>query len=110
MASSQPTRTQLWLGLTRPRTLLSGLSTVLVAIFYAAFIGPIDPLRTALLLVVAISAQIGSNIANDLIDFKKGADTEERTGPLRPLSKGLLTEGEVRRALYISLFVLLAHY
>jgi 1,4-dihydroxy-2-naphthoate octaprenyltransferase len=108
MASSQPTRTQLWLGLTRPRTLLSGLSTVLVAIFYAAFIGPIDPLRTALLLVVAISAQIGSNIANDLIDFKKGADTEERTGPLRPLSKGLLTEGEVRRALYISLFVFLA--
>ena len=108
MASLQPTRTQLWLGLTRPRTLLSGLSAVLVAIFYAAFIGPIDPLRTAVLLVVAISAQIGSNIANDLIDFKKGADTEERTGPLRPLSKGLLTEGEVRRALYISLFVFLA--
>ena len=108
MTSSQPTHTQLWLGLTRPRTLLSSLSAVLVAIFYAAFIGPIDPLRTALLLVVAISAQIGSNIANDLIDFKKGADTEERTGPLRPLSKGLLTEGEVRRALYISLFVFLA--
>ena len=106
--SSSPTRAQLWLGLTRPRTLLSGLSSVLVALFYALSLGSIDPLKTALLLVVAISAQIGSNIANDLIDFKKGADTDERTGPLRPLSKGLLTEGEVRRALYLSLAVFLA--
>ena len=108
LSDKTPSRAQLWLGLTRPRTLLSGLSSVLVAIFYAASIGAINPLRTALLLIVAVSAQIGSNIANDLIDFKKGADTDERTGPLRPLSKGLLTEGEVRRALYISLAVLLA--
>ena len=107
VSDKTPSRAQLWLGLTRPRTLLSGLSSVLVAIFYASSLGPIDPLRTTLLLIVAISAQIGSNIANDLIDFKKGADTDERTGPLRPLSKGLLTEGEVRRALYISLAVLL---
>ena len=105
VSDKTPSRAQLWLGLTRPRTLLSGLSSVLVAIFYAASLGPIDPLRTTLLLIVAISAQIGSNIANDLIDFKKGADTDERTGPLRPLSKGLLTEGEVRRALYISLAI-----
>ena len=105
--SSSPSRAQLWLGLTRPRTLLSGVSSVLVALFYALSLGSIDPLKTALLLVVAISAQIGSNIANDLIDFKKGADTDERTGPLRPLSKGLLTEGEVRRALYLSLAVFL---
>ena len=98
--SSSPSRAQLWLGLTRPRTLLSGVSSVLVALFYALSLGSIDPLKTALLLIVAISAQIGSNIANDLIDFKKGADTDERTGPLRPLSKGLLTEGEVRRALF----------
>ena len=107
VSDKTPSRAQLWLGLTRPRTLLSGLSSVLVSIFYASSLGPIDPLRTTLLLIVAISAQIGSNIANDLIDFKKGADTDERTGPLRPLSKGLLTEGEVRRALYISLAVLL---
>ena len=105
--SSSPSRAQLWLGLTRPRTLLSGVSSVLVALFYALSLGSIDPLKTALLLIVAISAQIGSNIANDLIDFKKGADTDERTGPLRPLSKGLLTEGEVRRALYLSLAVFL---
>lgn len=101
-----PSRLALWLGLTRPRTLLSGLSSVLIALFYALSIGPIDWVKAVLIMVVAISAQIGSNIANDLIDFRKGADTDERTGPLRPLSKGLLTEREVRLALYLTLAVL----
>lgn len=99
-------RTALWLGLTRPRTLFSGLSSVLVALFYATSLGALDWVKAVLLIVVAISAQIGSNIANDLIDYRKGADTQERTGPLRPLSKGLLTEREVRCALYLSLFLL----
>ena len=106
--SSSPSRAQLWLGLTRPRTLLSGVSSVLVALFYALSLGSIDPLKTALLLIVAISAQIGSNIANDLIDHRKGADTDERKGPLRPLSRGLISEREVRIALYLSLAVLIA--
>lgn len=101
-----PSRTALWLGLTRPRTLFSGLSSVLVALFYAASLGALDWVKAVLLIVVAISAQIGSNIANDLIDYRKGADTQERTGPLRPLSKGLLTEREVRCALYLSLLLL----
>lgn len=101
-----PSRTALWLGLTRPRTLFSGLSSVLVALFYAASLGALDWVKAVLLIVVAISAQIGSNIANDLIDYRKGADTQGRTGPLRPLSKGLLTERGVRCALYLSLFLL----
>ena len=101
-----PSRTALWLGLTRPRTLFSGLSSVLVALFYAASLGALDWVKAVLLIVVAISAQIGSNIASDLIDYRKGADTQERTGPLRPLSKGLLTEREVRCALYLSLLFL----
>jgi len=79
----------------------------LVALFYAASLGPLDWVKVVLLIVVAVSAQIGSNIANDLIDYRKGADTQERTGPLRPLSRGLLTEAEVRRALYLSLLLLL---
>lgn len=106
-ASSTPSKLSLWIGLTRPKTLFSGLSSVLVAIFYAASLGAIAPLRTVLLIVVAVAAQIASNIANDLIDHRKGADTDERKGPLRPLSRGLLSEQEVRIALYLSLAVLL---
>lgn len=107
MAPSAHSRCQLWLGLTRPRTLFSGLSSVLVALFYARSLGAIEWVKALLLILVAVSAQIASNIANDLIDYKKGADTDGRKGPLRPLSKGLLTEREVKQALYISLAALL---
>ena len=83
-SASTPSKLSLWIGLTRPKTLFSGLSSV-----------------------VAVAAQIASNIANDLIDHRKGADTDERKGPLRPLSRGLISEREVRIALYLSLAVLL---
>lgn len=106
-SASSPSKLSLWIGLTRPKTLFSGLSSVLVAIFYAASLGAIDVLRTLLLVLVAVAAQIASNIANDLIDHRKGADTDERKGPLRPLSRGLISEREVRIALYLSLAVLL---
>lgn len=98
---------RLYWGLLRPKTLFSGLSPVIVATAYALFQGySVDSLLVGLLVLIAVSAQIASNIANDLIDYRKGADTEARKGPLRPLSKGLLSEGEVRWALGISLTVL----
>lgn len=106
--STIPSRLSLWLGLTRPRTLLSALSSVMVCVAYALSLGEVSWPRVLLLALIAISAQIASNIANDLIDYRKGADTEARQGPMRPLSRGLLTEREVLVALSLSLVVLVA--
>lgn len=107
VTSSPTSKGALYLGLLRPRTLLSGVSSVLVAIFYAyASLAEVDLVKVALLLLVSVSAQSASNVANDLLDFKKGADTAERLGPLRPLSQGLLPEREVRGVLYLTLAVL----
>lgn len=97
----------LYIGLLRPKTLFSGLSPIIVALAYACSRQSVSWLMATLLVIIAISAQIASNIANDWIDYKKGADTEDRTGPLRPLSKGLLSEREVKVALMISVLILL---
>ena len=47
-------------------------------------------------LIGAICLQIGANLANDLFDFERGADTHERLGPPRAAQMGLLKARELR--------------
>lgn len=85
-----------WLIACRPKTLSAGVVPVCVgsavAVHQGAFaLGPaLGALAGALLL------QIGSNLANDLYDYEKGADTEQRLGPLRAVQAGLLSPRQVR--------------
>lgn len=108
--TSPPSKLRLWLGLTRPKTLPSALASIIVAVSYAYSIacGNISWGVVVLLAIIAISAQIGSNIANDLIDHRKGVDTLTRTGPMRPLTHGYISERTVLVGLGISIGVLIA--
>ena len=49
-------------------------------------------------LVGAVLIQIGTNLTNDYYDFKKGADTAERLGPVRVTQSGLIAPGTVLAA------------
>lgn len=58
---------------------------------------------TALIcLFAALAIQIGTNIANDYYDFKKGADSSGRIGPTRVTQAGLIKPSEVRSAFILS--------
>jgi len=46
-------------------------------------------------LVGALLIQIATNFANDVFDYKKGADTAERVGPTRATSAGWVTSGQM---------------
>jgi 1,4-dihydroxy-2-naphthoate octaprenyltransferase len=46
-------------------------------------------------LLSALMIQIGTNLINDALDFKKGADTPARLGPTRVTSSGLLSANQV---------------
>jgi 1,4-dihydroxy-2-naphthoate octaprenyltransferase len=48
------------------------------------------PLRFAAALVGSIFIQIGTNLANDYSDARRGADTEDRLGPVRVTAGGLM--------------------
>lgn len=79
----------------RPKTLPAAIGPVLVGAALAAGDQAFrfGPALAALL--GALLLQIGSNLANDVFDFKKGMDTKERTGPLRVTQAGLLSPRQV---------------
>ncbi len=90
-----PSTAQIWLLATRPKTLTAAAVPVVVgsALAHAqqAFSWP----QALAALLVAFFIQIGTNFANDLFDFQKGADTEERLGPVRVTSAGLVTPRQI---------------
>jgi len=88
-----------WVMATRPKTLTAAASPVLVGTALAASHGRFAAGPAALALACAFLLQIGSNLANDYYDFVKGADTDERVGPVRVTQAGLISPGQVRTAM-----------
>jgi 1,4-dihydroxy-2-naphthoate octaprenyltransferase len=86
----------------RPKTLPVGVAPVLLgmAVAYAAGGFSLGPALAAL--VGAVLIQIGTNFANDLFDFRKGADTAARIGPVRAAAAGLLTPVQVRNGTVVA--------
>jgi 1,4-dihydroxy-2-naphthoate octaprenyltransferase len=87
-----------WLLAARPGTLTAGAVPVVVGTAFAHADGSriAWPLFTFALLG-AVFIQIATNFINDALDFRKGADTAERLGPLRVTQAGLLTPEAVLR-------------
>lgn len=86
-----------WVLAARPRTLPAAAAPVIVgtAVAAGAGAGEMRPLAALACLAGALLLQIGANYANDLSDFRKGADGPGRLGPTRVTAAGLLTPGQV---------------
>ncbi len=89
-----------WLLAARPATLPASASGVVVGIGAALAGGaPIRLVAALLCLVVAVLLQVAANFANDLSDFRRGADRPDRLGPTRVVAGGLIGAGEVERGI-----------
>ncbi len=89
-------RPQVWLLAARPKTLPAALGPVVVGSALAAATDHfrVGPALAALL--VALLLQIGSNLANDYFDFFRGADQQDRLGPLRVTASGLIAPATMK--------------
>jgi len=74
----------------RPKTLFASISPVLLGTALAYSRGLGDGVAAFLAFFGAVFIQIGTNLANDYWDAKKGADRPDRLGPVRVTSSGLL--------------------
>lgn len=95
VTSSSPTKFQIWLLAARPKTLPAAAAPVIVgaAVAISQQVFSFWPALAALL--GALFIQIGTNFANDVFDYYKGADTTRRLGPVRVTQAGLLSPRQV---------------
>ncbi|MBC7371326.1 MAG: 1,4-dihydroxy-2-naphthoate octaprenyltransferase [Bdellovibrionaceae bacterium] len=80
----------------RPKTLTACLVPIVVSSALVKALGlPVDSEVVVLALLASFFIQIGTNLVNDAVDFKKGADTETRIGPQRVTQSGLFNYKQV---------------
>jgi 1,4-dihydroxy-2-naphthoate polyprenyltransferase len=93
---------QIWLMAARPRTLPAAVAPVLVGTALAGYENVFHPLRFLAALLGAIFIQVGTNLSNDYSDARRGADAEDRLGPVRVTAGGLVPPQQVLVATYVS--------
>jgi 1,4-dihydroxy-2-naphthoate octaprenyltransferase len=96
-----------WLAI-RPKTLPAAVAGVIVGIVLAWRDGGFSPGPALAALGVALLLQIASNLANDVYDDERGADTAERLGPVRVTQSGLMSRDHVKRGMMVVLALALA--
>ena len=117
---------RIWAMAARPRTLPAAIAPVLVGTAAAYYVlersaviaessvgapahvavlnggNEINWLAFAAALLGSVFIQIGTNLANDYSDAKRGADTAERLGPVRVTSAGLVAPRRVLVATWVA--------
>ena len=99
---------RLWLLAARPRTLPAAVAPVLVGTALAGSEDVFRALPFVAALIGSIFIQIGTNLSNDYSDARRGADTEDRLGPVRVTAGGLMPPRRVLIGTYIAFGVAVA--
>jgi 1,4-dihydroxy-2-naphthoate octaprenyltransferase len=93
---------RIWMMAARPRTLPAAVAPVLVGTALAATAHHFHWLRFVAAMLGALFIQVGTNLSNDYSDARRGADTEDRLGPVRVTAGGLVPPRRVLVATYVA--------
>jgi 1,4-dihydroxy-2-naphthoate polyprenyltransferase len=93
---------RIWVMAARVRTLPAAVAPVLVGTSLALGSGHFRALAFVAALLGAIFIQVGTNLSNDYSDARRGADTEDRLGPVRVTAGGLVPPSQVLLATYVT--------
>jgi len=103
VAAVAPSGPRVWLLAARPATLPAAVVPVVVGTAAALHGGlPLQVAPFIAALVAALLIQVGTNFANDVFDFRRGADTPDRLGPQRVTQSGLVSPEQVLTATFVT--------
>lgn len=91
-----------WMLAARPKTLTGAAVPVMLGCALAAADGSFSLLPAVLCLLFAFLMQIDANLINDLWDYLKGSDGEDRLGPERACAQGWITSRAMRRGIAVT--------
>src|SRR3712207_5201466 len=98
----------LWLMAARVRTLPAAVAPVLVGTALAVTDGVFRGGAFLAALLGAVLIQVGTNLSNDYSDARRGADTEDRLGPVRVTAGGLMPPRQVLVGTYVAFGIAVA--
>ena len=106
------TRQEAWWLAIRPKTLGAGISPILIGSTLAYSVGQFHLISALCCFICVLFLQIGTNLANDYFDFKNGADTDERVGPVRMTQSGIIKSEDMAKGVIFafSIVLLLSSY
>lgn len=94
-----------WLLAARPKTLTGAIIPILLGSALAFSDGQFKAAPALLCALFACGMQIAANFINDLFDFLKGSDREDRLGPQRACAEGWITIPAMKRGIAVSLLL-----
>ena len=92
----KPSKFESWIIASWPRTLLAAVVPVMVGSALAISKNKFTLILSLIALICSILIQVGTNFTNDLYDYLKGSDKEDRVGPKRVLVSGLISPTEMK--------------
>ena len=98
----RPSTARIWLMAIRLPTLTAAFAPVVVGTAVAMRDDAFHLGGASAALIGAIALQIAANLANDVSDFRRGADNANRIGPPRVTEQGLLTERQVLKGMLVA--------
>jgi 1,4-dihydroxy-2-naphthoate octaprenyltransferase len=94
---------RIWLMAARLRTLPAAIAPVLVGTALAYALSDVfRPGAFVAAMLGSILIQVGTNLSNDYSDARRGADTDDRLGPVRVTAGGLVPPKQVLMATYVT--------
>jgi 1,4-dihydroxy-2-naphthoate octaprenyltransferase len=92
----KPSKFESWVLASRPRTLLAAVVPVMVGSALAISQNKFTLILSLIAMLCSILIQVGTNFTNDLYDYLKGSDKEDRVGPKRVLVSGFISPNEMK--------------